>query len=187
MTDDRLSAFVPDIMHFEGVVPWLYRDTLGYATVGVGNLVRDALDAASLPFAVDGGRAASAQEIGQEFLRVIAMSRGLPAAHYRKDAPPRVELAPGTSEKLCLDRLRGEFLPGILRLLPGFDSFPAGPQSAIVDIAFNCGVHGLAGFSHMLAACKAGDWKAAGAACHRSTSRPDRNDWARDKFLSAVS
>ena len=171
-------------MRFEGVVPWLYRDTLGYATVGVGNLVRDALDAASLPFAVDGGRRASAQGIGDEFLRVIAMPRGLPAGQYRKAAPPRVELAPGTSEQLCLDRLRGEFLPGILRLLPGFESFPAGPQSAIVDIAFNCGVHGLAGFSHMLAACKAGDWGAAAASCHRASSRDDRNQWTRKQFLS---
>jgi len=184
MTDS--SRFIDDLVRFEGAIPWMYRDTLGYVTVGVGNLVHDGLDAASLRFMVDGERLATPKEIGDDFLRVIAMSKGLPAGAYRSPGSPRIELPIAAVDELLRNRLDREFLPGIHRLLPDFDSYPAPAQSALVDIAFNCGVSGLSTFSHLLEACRKQQWATAADSCHRKTSRPERNQWAHDKFLEAA-
>lgn len=184
MTDS--AAFVPDLIRWEGAVAHMYRDTLGYVTVGVGNLIHDGLEAASLPFSIDGERSATAKEIGDDFLRVIALPKGMPAAQYRASKSPRIVLSQQSIDRLLRNRLDREFLPGIHRLLPDFDSYPAPAQSALVDIAFNCGVSGLSTFSHLLEACRKQQWAAAADSCHRKTSRPERNQWAHDRFMEAA-
>jgi GH24 family phage-related lysozyme (muramidase) len=184
MTD--AAQFVPHLLRFEGSVAWMYRDTLGYVTTGVGNLVHDGLDAASLPFLVDGERRATPKEIGDDFLRVIALAKGMAASQYRAPHPPRIELSQASIDGLLRDRLDREFLPGIRRLLPSFDTYPSSAQSALVDIAFNCGVSGLSMFSHLLDACRKRQWSAAAESCHRKRCRDERNDWTREKFLEAA-
>jgi len=184
MTD--ASKFVADLIRWEGSVSHMYRDTLGYVTVGVGNLVHDGLDAVSLPFLVDGERPATPKEIGDDFLRVIALAKGMPARAYRSPNPPHIELSQASIGDLLRNRLDREFLPGIHRLLPDFDGYPVTAQSALVDIAFNCGVSGLSTFSHLLEACRKRDWKMAAYACHRKTSRVERNQWTENKFLEAA-
>jgi GH24 family phage-related lysozyme (muramidase) len=184
MTD--ASQFVADLIRFEGSVPHMYRDTLGYVTVGVGNLVHDGLDAVSLPFLVDGARPATPKEIGDDFLRVIALAKGMPASKYRAPNPPRVELSQASIDSLLTNRLEREFLPGIRRLLPDFDGYPAPAQSALVDIAFNCGVSGLSTFSHLLEACRKRQWLSAAHSCHRKTSREERNQWCQERFEEAA-
>jgi len=164
----------------------MYRDTLGYVTVGVGNLVHDGLDAVSLPFLVDGERPASPKEIGDDFLRVIALAKGMPARAYRAPNPPHIELSQASIGDLLRNRLNREFQPGIHRLLPDFDGYPEPVQAALIDIAFNCGVSGLSTFHHLLDACRKQQWAAAAESCHRKTSRAERNDWTRSKFLEAA-
>ena len=82
-------------------------------------------------------------------------------------------------------RLASEFIPGIVRICPGFDGFPLPARRAIVDMAYNLGIGGLARFPHMLAACNAGDWATAAAQCHRSTCRDSRNVWTSQMFVDA--
>lgn len=184
MTD--ASKFLADLIRFEGSVSHMYRDTLGYVTVGVGNLVHDGLDAVSLPFLVDGDRRATPKEIGDDFLRVIALAKGMAASQYRAPHGPRVELSQASIDELLRHRLDREFLPGIHRLLADFDGYPAPAQSALVDIAFNCGVSGLSTFHHLLEACRKRQWSAAADSCHRKTSRVERNQWTAAKFLDAA-
>lgn len=183
MTDDQLAAFVPDLVKWEGSVGWMYRDTLGYVTVGVGNLLHSVDDAVRLPFQ-SYSEAATTGEIGQDFLRVIGMPKGLSASAYAGAAG--VHLTAAAISDLAVRRLRDEFIPGITRLLPGFESFPGPAQSALVDMAWNLGVHGLAQFSYMLGMCENRNWTRAAASCHRKTSRAERNDWAAGKFLEAA-
>ena len=184
MTDDQLRAFIPDLVRWEGETTWMYRDVLGYVTVGIGELVHDAVHAASFPFEVD-GRRATEKEIGDEFLRVIAMPKGLPADRYRSDET-RVELPASVVSDLALARLRDEFLPGLVRLLPAFETFPGPAQSALVDLAWNLGLRGLEKFGHLLGAVDRRDWAAAADECHRRGVRDERNAWCRGRFLAAV-
>lgn len=185
MTDDQLAAFVPALVRWEGSVPWMYRDVLGYVTTAIGYLVHDATEAAKLPFQVD-GRPATAKEIGDDFLRVIALGRGMPAHAYRAYGPPHVELSDAAITALAIGRLRHEFIPGLQRLCPGFDGFPAPAQSALVDMAWNLGVRGLEKFGQVLAAVDRRVWRAAAEHCHRRTSRDERNAWCRAQFLAAA-
>ena len=183
MTDDQLAAFVLDLVRWEGSTTWLYRDTLGYATIGIGNLVHDADEAIRLPFYV-GDREATPGEIQREFLRVIGQPKGHPAGFYRASGSP--ELTDHGVTRLAIGRLRNEFIPGLTRLFIGFEDFPLPAQSALVDMCWNLGVTGLSQFSHLLAAIADRDWKLAAYACHVKTSRDDRNSWRSDMFLKAA-
>lgn len=191
MIDPR--KFLPDIQRWEGVVPWIYRDSLGYGTVGIGFLVRDVDEATDLPlynFTED--RDATDDEKRKEFVRVMSCQRGLRAGSYRAVRPPRIEMPVAATEARALRRLETEFLPGIRRLMPGFDGFPEPAQACIVDLAWNLGIGraatadhkatGLTAFGALRAACNRGDWEAASEHCHVSTSRPERNAWRADRF-----
>lgn len=181
------ERFIPDLIRWESATRHMYRDTLGYVTVGIGNLVHDALEAIALPFQFDGTRPATPKEVGDDFLRVIGMPKGLPAMQYRSTHPPRVALTDDAVTALAVRRLENEFLPGLARLTNGrFETAPAPAQSALVDLCWNLGVHGLAGFTHLLEAVVMEDWYTAATSCHRKTSRDERNDWTREKFLEAA-
>jgi GH24 family phage-related lysozyme (muramidase) len=181
------TKFLPDILKWEGSVPWLYRDILGYATIGIGFLVRDADEALELPLAnLTEGRQATADEIRREFTRVMSCQRGMRADAYRPTRPPRLEMPAGAIQTRALARLETEFLPGVRKLLPGFDAFPGAAQAALVDIAWNCGLRGLEKFGHMLAAVDQRDWREAARHCHRATSREERNAWTAAKFNDAA-
>src|ERR1019366_4727592 len=67
---------------FEGSIPWMYLDTRGDVTVGVGLMVPNAAAAGKLPFMV-ASRSATSTEIATEFARVEAMPMGRTALFYR--------------------------------------------------------------------------------------------------------
>ncbi len=187
MTYAQLAAFVPGLIRWEGAVPWMYRDSLGYCTVAIGNLVHNATDAAALAFIVanESGRPATKAEVTADFSRVMGLAKAMPAKEYRAPSGPRVELADNSVTDLTIGRLRDEFIPGIVKLCPAFESFPFPAQQALLDISWNAGLHGLESFGHMLAAVDRRDWAAAAASCHRKTSREERNQWTSERFLSA--
>ena len=185
VTDEQLHDFVPDLVRWEGVVPWTYRDTLGYATCGLGFLVHDESHACTFPF-VTQGRPSSHAEIIADFYRVMALAKGMPASKYRAPNEPRVELTGDGVRDLAVSRLKHEFMPGLARLFIGFDELPRPAQSALVDMAWNLGISGLAQFSHLRDAVARQDWNAAAASCHVKTSRDDRNAWRSEMFKEAA-
>jgi hypothetical protein len=129
------TKFLPALLAHEGSTTWIYRDTVGYATVGIGNLLHDADDAAALPFYnATEGRPATPDEIRREFVRVMSCQRGMRASAYRAiKLTPRIELTAYAVNELALRRLATEFLPGIRKLCPGFDAFPGPAQECLTD------------------------------------------------------
>ena len=182
------AKFLPDLLRWESATTWIYRDSLGYATVGIGNLLHDADEACALPFQnVTEGRPATPDEIRKEFTRVMSCQRGMRADAYRAiKLTPRIELTAEAVNSLAVRRLETEFLPGLAKLCPGFESFPEAAQSVLVDMAFNLGLRGLEKFGHMLAAVDKRDWSEAARQCHVATSRPERNAWRAERFLAAA-
>ena len=77
-----LEQFLAKLEFFEGSIPWMYRDTVGKVTVGVGVMLPDAPAATALPFKI-AGHPASATEIAAEFARVDAIPMGREANFYR--------------------------------------------------------------------------------------------------------
>lgn len=177
--------YISDLKKFEGCCTWLYLDTRGLVTTGIGNLVKTPEDAVRIAMLKPDGTLATDGEKRVAWAQVHALPPAKPASFYRKNGPQLV-VPMAEVDRLVGTRLRDEFIPGIKKHLPEFDEFPNGPKRGLVDIVYNCGVGGFAKFSHMIASCKKRDWRAAALTCSRSTSRQERNDWTRDQFLSAT-
>jgi GH24 family phage-related lysozyme (muramidase) len=174
-----------DVLRWEGDVHHLYLDNNGLVTVGVGNLVQSAADAIRLPF-VDKttGAPATPAQISHAFEAIKHQPVGFAARAYA--ASTNIRLSDDSVRTLAQHRLEHEFLPGLRRLFPNFDSFPAPAQRAFVDMAYNLGIEGLGRFHQLRTAVEAGDWRAAAGECHRRTCRAERNDWVRQLFLDAA-
>jgi GH24 family phage-related lysozyme (muramidase) len=179
------EELVDDLLRWEGYTENMYVDTRGFVTVGIGNMLPSAEAAKKLPF-IDAktGKPATPEQIEAAFAAVARMRKGMSADKYA--AATTLRLPESTVRQLASDRLKNEFLPALRRMFPGFDSFPASAQQALVDMAYNLGTGGLAKFKNLRAACEAGDWARAATECSRSTSRPARNEWTRQMFLEAA-
>jgi GH24 family phage-related lysozyme (muramidase) len=169
---------------FEGCIPWMYLDTVGKVTVGVGFMLPDSAAAAALPFLV-AGVAATADEITDDFDRVTGMAAGHVAGFYKQPDSP--QLPQSAIDAQLLKTLQG--FEGQLRAaLTGYDGFPTTGKMALLDMAYNLGPAGLLkGYPHMLAAVSRGDWATAAASCSRVGPSPARNAWTKQQFLAALS
>jgi GH24 family phage-related lysozyme (muramidase) len=179
------ELFCRDLLKWEGNVRHMYRDTQGHVTTGVGNLLRDAGAAAALPWRHgESGPPATADEIRAAFKKVTKLGTGYKASYYQRASD--LVLPQATVVSLMANRLEREFLPGLRRTFPGFDHYPQPAQRALVDMAYNLGVGGLAKFERLREACERGDFAAAALECNRRTSRPERNQATRELFLTAA-
>lgn len=183
--DGIAELFCRDLLKWEGNVRHMYRDTQGHVTTGVGNLLRDAGAATALPWRHgENGPPATPDEVRAAFKRVATMSTGYKAAYYQRASD--LVLPKATVMSMMADRLEREFLPGLRRTFPGFDHYPQPAQRALVDMAYNLGVGGLAKFGRLRDACQRGDFATAALECDRRTSRPERNQATRELFQMAA-
>ena len=178
-----LEQSLAKLKEFEGCVPWMYRDTVGKVTVGVGLMLPDAKAAEALPFVL-GTRAATPQEIAAEYARVNAMAMGRASAFYK--TPTSLVLTPQTIDAKLSSVLAG-FEADLRGQFPHYDALPDGVKMALLDMIYNLGPAGLfKGFPHLVAAIQTGAWAQAAEHCTRRGPGPARNDWTREQFLSAV-
>lgn len=196
MLDPR--SFLPNLIRWEGAVPWMYRDSAvaGNVTTGIGCLIPSSAAALALPWMILTPAApinASVHDVTTDYARVMRMPPGLAAKAYH--APSSVELLRADIEALAVRRLEREFLPGLRELCPEFDRFPEPARDALVDMAWNLGLGvastparratGLRAFPTMLRYVNEGRWADCALECHRSTTRAERNDRTRARFLAA--
>ena len=178
-----LEQSLKKLEEFEGSIPWMYLDTVGKVTVGVGLMLPNAAAAERLPFVI-GGQPATADEIGAEFARVHAMAMGRPAQFYHHDGGPTLEQA--TIDSLLQSVLLG--FEGELRAgIAGYDGFPDSVKMALLDMAYNLGPMGLIkGYPRLIKAVEAGNWAQAAAGCFRHGPGAARNQWTQHMFLQNV-
>ena len=189
---ENTSDYFDDLQAHEGCCTWLYCDSRGYVTTGIGNLVADADACAALPWqhalANVGGSPAPVTDEQKRTAYANVLNAFGPtkpsAMSYRSISDLRLTL--DFVVGLVEQRLEAESIPGIQELCPSFDEFPLPARRALVDMAYNLGVHGLSHFNLMLTACNARDWATAARQCHRSTCRDSRNDWTAQMFASCT-
>lgn len=179
---------------FEGSVPWMYRDSVGRVTVGVGLMLPDAAAACALPFTAGGAAAgtpgegtavpATPEEIAAEFARVCALAMDRLPSFYR--VPTSLELPEAAIDARLRAVLAG--FEGTLRArLARYDALPDGVKMALLDMAYNLGPEGLLkGYPRMIHAVETGAWAEAAAQCAREGISAARNAWTRQQMLSAV-
>jgi GH24 family phage-related lysozyme (muramidase) len=178
-----LEQSLTKLKEFEGCVPWMYRDTVGKVTVGVGLMLPDAKAAQALPFFF-GSRPATPEEIAAEYARVDAMSMGRASSFYKM--PTSLELTQPTIDAKLSSVLQG-FEADLRTEFPHYDTLPDGIKMALLDMIYNLGPAGLfKGFPHLIAAVQTGAWAQAAEHCMRRGPGPARNNWTRQQFLSAV-
>lgn len=173
MSVDQWSFTSP----FEGVIPHLYLDTRGNVTCGVGFLVRTRSDVARFEWRPDTATAES------DFDAVSKAAKGYVASHY--EAMCRASLTEST--------MRAHFDTHVMsvRLDSGMamwtlDALPDAAQLALVDMAFNLGVAGLAKFKKLHAAVMARDWLTAAAESSRRGVQASRNTATAEAFRSCA-
>jgi GH24 family phage-related lysozyme (muramidase) len=191
-----VRAFMADLRRWEGEHRFMYVDTRGYVTTGIGHLLKKAEAALDLPWQhkATGQRATPAEvravfermcEKWADYKRENPNGKGIPAPKFEPVSD--LVLPDGFATKLAIDRLQGEFLPKLKALFPGFDSCPVPAQRALVDMAYNLGVDGLKKkFPSFVAAWRDGDFALAAKESERSSSRAERNDATRNLLLEAA-
>jgi GH24 family phage-related lysozyme (muramidase) len=178
-----LEQSLEKLKEFEGCVPWMYRDTVGKVTVGVGLMLPNAEAAQTLPFLAN-NRAATPQEIAAEYARVDAMTMGKAATFYK--IPTSLELIQQTIDAKLLAVLEG-FEADLRAEFPTYDTFPDAIKLALLDMIYNLGPAGLfKGFPHLVDAVQSGNWVQAAEHCTRRGPAPARNNWTKQQFLNVV-
>lgn len=176
--DDLLDGLIM----WEGLHDYLYQDSLGYVTTGIGNLVKTADAATKLDWIDSAGNPASEALVRSDWLRVAGASSGHAASYYEPLSQCR--LPEGGAQSLARARLNAEFIPALEAQFPNFDDLPVPARRVLIDMIYNLGAAGLAKFTNLHAAVAAADWERAAVASHVSTSRDTRNDWRAAQFRS---
>jgi len=184
---------------FEGSIPYLYLDSRGFVTIGVGKMLATPAAAVAIRFVHrTGQQQASAAEITAAYLTVRGAVANRPATAYRNLTD--LDLAPGESDRLLNQELqRAE--DGARNLFGGWDHFPPAAQLALLDMIYNMGEgraitpaerqagqreHGLFQFHRLRESVAREDWVAASRECHRVGIQALRDTWTRNKFLEAA-
>ncbi|HEV2195208.1 MAG TPA: hypothetical protein VGR55_06480 [Candidatus Acidoferrum sp.] len=169
---------------FEGTVPWMYLDTKGFVTVGVGELLANAAKAETLAFVDPDGEASTQDAILDEFNRVAALIPAKVAAFYRSPTSP--VLPHGAIDALLMNHLN-LFDGQLAARFPDYAGFPDPAKLGLLDMIYNLGQVGLfQHFPHFMAAVNKQDWLGAAANCHRVGPSQARNDWTQQQFLAAA-
>jgi len=169
---------------FEGIVPWMYLDTRGYVTVGVGELIATATRAQSLSFVDANNQPATADTILAEYDRVSALPPAKMAGFYRSPTSP---ILPHTTiDTLLMQHLT--FFDGQLnQQFANYSTFPDPAKLGLLDMIYNLGVTGLfKGYPSFMGYVQNKDWSNAAKQCHRNGPSLARNNWTNQQFLLAA-
>lgn len=169
----------------EGTLSHMYLDTVGLVTVGVGHMTPNAEAAQRLTFIVrSNGSRATAEQIAADYASVSLQPKGMLAARYQ--AFTALDMTPAAIDDL-LSADVAVVEAGVRSRFAGYDGYPEPAQDALLDMAFNLGVAGLADhYPHLKAAAEAGDWTTCAAQCHRNGIGDERNAATKALFESAA-
>lgn len=154
-----------DLKHFEGNVPFLYKDTKGVVTAGVGFALHSLLEAQRLQWF-------NPVQVAADWALLQRLPKGKTPNYYSNRMKAR--LTPEGIEVELRRRASG-LLPTWALQLPD----PA--KAALLDIAYNTG--SLKGWPKLCAAVQAKDWKRAADESNRPDVSHERNVWTAHQLL----
>jgi GH24 family phage-related lysozyme (muramidase) len=183
-TPRNVRALFTEVIKWEGCRREMYAGPRGGVRTGVGHPLADGDAALALPWIHRStGRPATAAAVRIAFAQARAQCFGHAAPAHQRASD--LVLPAGLAGDLAAARLDKFILPGLRLLSAGFDRYPVGAQRALVDMAWNLGLRGLAKFHNLIAACRRGDFAAAADHCHRRSCHSARNVSTRNLFRAA--
>lgn len=169
---------------FEGIVPWMYLDTRGYVTVGVGEMLPTGARAQSLGFLDAENQAVGPDAILADYTRVSALPPAKVAGFYR--APTSPILPQAQIDSLLMAHLTF-FDQQLNQQFATYASFPDPAKLGLLDMIYNLGPTGLfKGFPSFMGYVQKQDWVNAAAQCQRNGPSAARNEWTKQQFLAAA-
>lgn len=172
-----------DFERWEGKFSYMYLDTKGLVTVGIGKMLPNVAAAKNLGFTRRGdGMRATAAEIETDFNEVAKQPKGKLAASYQKHT--KLDLP----DDVIYDLLKIEvdkFEKSLKAHFKGYDSYPVPAKRALLDMAYNLGIDGLLKFKKLKKAVEKQKWKEAANDSHRIGPSEERNQWTHDMFMAA--
>lgn len=157
------AAFRQFSAPLEGVTNFMYLDTKGLVTTGIGNLIDPISYAMNLPWKNGDGSPASKQQIAAEWMAVkqrtdLKMKGGM---IYRNIT--RLRLDDEGVDQLLMGKLQ-QNESFLVRRFPNFDRWPADAQLATHSMAWACGP--AFRFPRLAAALLDEDFEMAAIECH---------------------
>ena len=178
--DDSLT----NLKKFEGSVQWMYLDTKGLVTVGVGEMLPDTASAQLLAFVDSNGQPATQDAILADYDRVSALAPAHSPGFYR--IPTSLLLPPPAIDTLLMNHLN-LFDGQLAGRFPAYASFPDPAKLGLLDMIYNLGAPKLFGtFPHFMSCVDNQDWLGAAANCHRVGPNQERNEWTKQQFMAAA-
>jgi len=183
-TTREQEAIDKSLKVFEGNTEFLYLDSEGKVTVGVGFMLPDESSALAYPFLDFDDNPASDEQKRAEWRTVHALATGHLAGWYEDST--NLYLSDDFIES-HLQSLVAESFNELTRIYPDFGKYPSAARVALQDMIYNLGMTKLnENFPNLKAAVNRQDWVTAAAESHRKGPNEDRNNAVRDLFLKAA-
>lgn len=190
-----LAGALSMFKEYEGNIPYMYLDSRGYVTVGVGFLLDSANAATDYAFCLSNAAAvpcppaavpsvpqkATADQIKAEWEKIKCQAIPHLASFYEKFATMR--MMPSDIDTVLTAKIN-EFEASARRTFPNWDTFPSSAQLALLDMIYNLG--SLRDFPKLVAAAQKKDWVTCAAECYRNGPSEQRNNDTKNRFLAAA-
>ena len=172
------GMFLQHLKSVEGFATHMYKDTANNVTVGIGLLLRDAIEAKKLPFVIKGTNTpAHPKHIENAFNKVknSAISGQAGAAAFEPITNIEISLAEATIRAL---NAMDDFLRQLTssKFFPEFSTYPTTVQRGILDLAYTLGPTGTRDkYKDFTAAVRRRNWKLAAKESDRPQVSSIRN------------
>jgi len=179
--DLRQSA-IDRTKNFEQFIPHFYLDSTGHVTIGYGELISSANEAAGLVMA-SGSSAATAKEKRDAWAQIKGKPQGYKASWYAQFTTIRLSAAEG--DKLITASLKSA-IAALESAFTDIDDYPDAAQDALLDMMFNLGQGNFpADWPLLKAAVESQNWRTAAAQSNRPQLDAVRNAAIKRLFLDA--
>lgn len=132
------AAFTAFTGPFEGYCTWMYLDTKGLVTTGMGNLIDTIADAQALPWRTASNQPASPAQIAAEWRQIKARQSAKNLGGYAFEKWATLHLEHAAIDRLVAVKMAA-FAATIEAAYPTFGTAPADAQLAWMDMGWNYG------------------------------------------------
>jgi GH24 family phage-related lysozyme (muramidase) len=186
-TTGEKNIILPALTEYEKKKDFMYVDSTGNVTTGIGFKLATESAAASYPFlTLDDDPATDEQKRAEwRLINSHYSSTGNHTADWYEDFTTLYLADEFIDNKLV--EIVGQSFTDLSARISGYGEFPSPVRIALQDIAYNVGAKGLVTkFPRLMTAINLRDWATAAQESHRSDPDDERNNYVRDLFLSAV-
>jgi len=200
-----LAGTLAMLKSYEGNIPYMYLDSRGLVTVGVGFLLGSADDAVNYSFVLNpappprppvqrpnsppppppaipaGPQKATTAQIKAEWTNIKGQVPNHLESYYQRFTTMTM-LQPDIDT--VLTQKVNSFEAKARQAFANWDDFASPAQLALLDMIYNLG--SLSAFPSLTKFATAKDWINCAAQCHREGPSDLRNDETRDRFLAAA-